>query len=63
MVTDVLRSPKEFRRLATLLREEASVAAKMPGYAPKLIHAAEDLEKHANELEALQPNTRNTFSK
>jgi len=45
-----LRYSEELRKLATELRDDAR-HADMPGYAPKLIHAAEDLEKRALELE------------
>lgn len=44
--------PQELRKLATELRGDAH-RAEMPGYAAKMIHAAEDLEKRAAELEAL----------
>jgi hypothetical protein len=39
------------RRLATELRDDAR-QAEMPGYAAKMIHAAEDLERRATELES-----------
>jgi len=62
METRSLRYSEELRKLATELRDDAR-HADMPGYAPKLIHAAEDLERRATELEALRTGERHTFIK
>ena len=48
-----MRGPHHLRRLATELRDDASRAT-MPGYALKMIHAADDLERRATELEILR---------
>ena len=53
MGTVYLNDPQELRKLATELRDDA-LQADLPGYAAKMIHAAEDLEKRAAELEALR---------
>ena len=45
---------EELWKLAAQLREAAG-QTDLPGYAEKMIHAAEALEKQARELEALSP--------
>jgi len=62
METKSLRYSQELRKLATELRDDAR-HADMPGYAPKLIHAAEDLERRATVLETLYPDGRHTITK
>jgi hypothetical protein len=47
--------PDELQRLRQVAQElrERAAASELPGYCEKLIKAAEQLEEHADELEAL----------
>jgi hypothetical protein len=46
------KDPEQLRQYAKELRERA-LTSELPGYAERLIKAAEDLEKHAALLESL----------
>ncbi len=52
MANQPTEEPERLRQFANELRERARVS-ELPGYAERLVCAAEELEKRAAELEAL----------